>query len=142
MKALRNSKAGTTSSAILFLLFIERLFLDFRYVSLEMEAVDAILPFTAPYMAVAFVILGLWLWALLSAIRDRRTAFLPLLGFNLLGLIFGLATVLILCPTPCSTGAPLADVLDWAMVLIGAGSALSAGLTYVDLGGQVTAGAG
>lgn len=127
---LQSTRTAVTLSTLALLLFLERVILDFRYVSLEMEAVDAIMPFTAPYMVVAFFIFGFWVWALLAAVQGKRGAFITLLVFNLLTVLFGASTVLFLCPTPCQTGAPLADIIDWSMIVIGLAGALSAGTNF------------
>lgn len=127
---IQDTGTAVTLSTVAFLLLLERVFMDFRYVSLEMEAARDIMPFTAPYMAFAFVIFGLWLWALLAAVQKKRRALMGLLVFNLLTLLFGASTLVVLCPMPCQTGAPISDVLDWAMLVIGAISALSAGMAF------------
>ncbi len=119
-------RAAVVLSAAAFLLFLERVFVDFRYVALEMEAVDALMPFTAPYMAVGLVLFGGWLWGLLAAVQGRRGALIALLAFNLLTAVFGAATLLILCPMPCQTAAPLSDIIDWGMLLVGLAAAASA----------------
>lgn len=113
-------------SAVTLLLFLERIFLDFRYVALEMEAVTDIMPFTAPYMAVSFVVFGLWLWGLMAAVRGKRGAFITLLLFNLLALLLAVSTLVYLCPTPCQTGAPLADIIDWSLTVIAVVASVSA----------------
>ena len=125
MNWLQNSRITIGLSTVTFLLFMERVFLDFRFVSLEMEAVDAIMPFTLPYMVAALFIFGGWIVALLFAVEGRRMAFGVLLGFNLLTIVFGLSTLLILCPTPCQTGFPIADTLDWSMLIVGIVAAVS-----------------
>ena len=127
---MQSTGTAVTLSTVAFLLFLERVFMDFRYVSLEMEAAHDIMPFTAPYMAFAFVIFGLWMWALLAAVQKKRRALIGLLVFNLLALLFGVSTLVVLCPMPCQTGAPISDILDWAMLVIGSVSALSAGMAF------------
>lgn len=127
---LRSARIAVVLSAATYVLFVERLFLDFRYVSLEMEAVDAIMPFTAPYMGISLIIFGLWMWGLLAAVQEKRGAFISLLVFNLLALLLGVSTLLFLCPTPCQTGAPLADILDWSMSAIAIAASISAVMVY------------
>lgn len=128
---LQNNRTAVALSAVTFVLFLERLFLDFRYVSLEMEAVNAIMPFTAPYMGISAIIFGLWLWALLAAVQGKRGAYITMIVMNLLAALLGVSTLVYLCPTPCPTGAPLADLLDWPMSVIALAAALSAGLAYI-----------
>jgi hypothetical protein len=130
LTTLQSRRTAVILSALTLLLFMERIFLDFRYVALEMEAVDAVMPFTAPYMGVAFLVIGGWIWGLLAAQNGKRGALITLLLMNLLAVLFGVGTLVFLCPTPCATGAPIADVLDWTMTVVGIAAALSAGLAF------------
>ena len=79
---------------------------------------------------VSFFIFGLWIWALLAAVQAKRGAFIAMLVFNLLALLLGVSTLMFLCPTPCSTGAPLADILDWSMSLVAFVAIVSAGAVF------------
>jgi hypothetical protein len=79
---LQRTGTAVTLSTVTLLLFLERIVLDFRYVSLEFEAVDAIMPFTAPYMLVALVIFGAWIWGLLAAVQGKRGALIVMLVCN------------------------------------------------------------
>lgn len=130
---LQREQAAVVLSVLTLLLFLERIALDFRYVALEMEGVNDIMPFTAPYMAVVFVVFGSWIWGLLAAARGKQGAFLTLLLFNLLGLLFAGSTLLFLCPTPCQTGAPLADILDWSLSVLSIAASVSAVLAFQSL---------
>jgi hypothetical protein len=130
LNRLQNTRTAVVLSAVTNVLFLERVLLDFRYVSLEMEAVDAIMPFTAPYMGISLIIFGAWLWGLLAAVQDKRGAFITLLLCNSLALLLGVSTLAFLCPTPCQTGAPLADVLDWSMSLVALVAIVSAGMVF------------
>lgn len=123
-------KNGTviTLSVVSLLLMLERSFLDFRYVALEMEAVDAIMPFTAPYMVFGFLLFGGWIWALLAAVQGKRGALILLLAFSLLNLVFGLLTITVLCPTPCQTARPITDLLVYAQIVVSLAAVVSAGL--------------
>lgn len=111
MSLLRSERAVFLLSALSLLLFLERVFLDFRYVALEMEAIQAYMPFTLPYMGMTFVFFGGWIWALLAAARHWRAARIPLLGFNAMGIVFAVSTLTTLCPMPCQTAWPITDVL-------------------------------
>lgn len=127
---MQSTRTAILLSAATYVLFLERLFLDFRYVALEMEAVDAIMPFTAPYMGISLIIFGGWLWALLTAVQGKRGVFILMLVFNLLALLLGVSTLLFLCPTPCATGAPLADILDWTLSAVALLAAISARMAF------------
>jgi len=129
MKAIfQNKGTAVTLSVFSLLLFLERILLDLRYVSLEFEARDAVMPFTAPYMVILFFLFGFWIKALLSGVQGKRAAFLTLSGFHLLNLAFAMATAAVLCPSPCSTAAPITDILTWGTIpvsLAAAGSVLT-----------------
>jgi len=126
MSWLKKSNTVVILSTLSLLLMLERVFLDFRYVALEMEAPNAMMPFTAPYMAFALVIFGGWIWALLGAQRGGRGALIALLAFSLLNLVFGVSTVAVLCPTPCQTAAPITDILVYAQIVVSPAAMLSA----------------
>jgi hypothetical protein len=128
MNWLTKNNTVVTLSTVSLLLMLERVFLDFRYVALEMEAPNAMMPFTAPYMAFAFLIFGSWIWALLAAQQGRRGALIALLALSLLNLVFGVSTVAFLCPTPCQTASPITDILVYAQIVVSLAAMVSAGL--------------
>ena len=130
MNWLKTNGAVVTLSTVSLLLMLERVFLDFRYVALEMEAADAMMPFTAPYMAFAFLLFGGWICALLAAVQRKRGALIVLLAFSLLNLVFGVSTIAILCPTPCQTAAPITDILVYAQIVVSLAAMLSAGVAW------------
>jgi hypothetical protein len=127
---LRSGRAVVLLSTLSLLVMLERIFLDFRYVALEMEAPQAYMPFTAPYMVAAFLIIGGWLLALLAAVQGSRSAPIPLLLFNALGVFFAVSTVAILCPTPCQTAAPISDILIYLQLGISLAAIASIGLSW------------
>lgn len=128
MNWLKKNNTVVMLSTLSLLLMLERVFLDFRYVALEMEAPTATMPFTAPYLAAAFLLFGGWIWSLLGAQRGGRGALVVLLAFSLLNLVFGIATLAILCPTPCQTAAPITDILVYVQIVVSVAAMLSAGL--------------
>lgn len=111
MNLLRTERAIVVLSALSLLVFLERVFLDFRYVALEMEPLLAYMPFTLPYMVAAFVFFGGWVWALLAVTRHWRVARIPLVGFSMMGIVFAVSTMTTLCPMPCQTAWPISDAL-------------------------------
>ena len=125
---LKRTQTAVMLSTLTLLLFLERVFLDFRYVSLEMEGINDLMPFTAPYMAFALLIFGGWIWGLLAAVQGRRGALITLLAFNLLSLVFGVSTAAILCPTPCQTAFPITDILVWLQIVVSLLAVVSAGM--------------
>lgn len=130
MDRMKRSTTVVALSTLSLLLMLERVFVDFRYVALEMEPLDAIMPFTAPYMVIAFLLFGGWIWALLASLRGARVALMALVGFSLLNLVFGLSTVAVLCPTPCQTAWPIADILVYAQLLVSPVAMVSAALAW------------
>lgn len=128
MDWLKKNNTAVMLSTLSLLLMLERVFLDFRYVAMEMEAPRDMMPFTAPYLAFAFLVFGGWIWALLAAQRGGRGALIALLAFSLLNLVFGVSTVAILCPTPCHTAYPITDILVYAQIVISLAAMVSAGL--------------
>jgi hypothetical protein len=130
MDWLKRNRTVVTLSTVSLLLMLERVFLDFRYVALETEAPNAVMPFTAPYMAFAFLLFGGWIWALLAAQRGGRWALIVLVAFSLLNLVFGVSTIAILCPTPCQTAAPITDILVYAQIVVSLAAILSAGAAW------------
>lgn len=137
---LRSSRAVVLLCTLSLLVMLERIFLDFRYVALEMESAQAYMPFTAPYMVCAFLLIGGWIWALLAASKGSRGALVALVAFSALNLFFALSTMAILCPLPCQTASPITDVLVIAEVIISVAAMLSAGLAWWSGRTQLVAG--
>jgi hypothetical protein len=127
---LRANKTTTALSSLSLLLILERIFLDFRYVALEMEAPQAFMPFTLPYMVGAFLLIGGWIWALLAASKGSRAALIALAAFSALNLFFALSTMATLCPLPCQTASPITDILVILELVISVAAILSAGLAW------------
>ena len=129
MTWLRSRQTVIILSLLTFMVMLARIFLDFRYVAVEFEAAEAVMPFTLPYTIVGALIFGGWAGALIGAHDGRRWSMVALLVFALLTLSLGASTVFYLCPTPCtSAGGMLADVTSWGGFALGALSALSLGL--------------
>ncbi len=125
MNLLRSERTIVLLSALSLIVFIERVFLDFRYVALEMEAVQAYMPFTLPYMVAALPFFGGWIWALIAAARHWRAARVALMGYNIMGIVFAVGTMTTLCPLPCQTAWPVSDVLIIVQFVISVFAVLS-----------------
>jgi len=96
--------------------FMGRTFIDYGYVFPEMGVSTAdLLPIT--FGVLAFY--GGWLWALIAAGRENRKGVAILLVYNLLLIIFGVSTFTTLCPSPCRTAWPTAEILMWSNVIVG-----------------------
>ncbi len=99
------------------LAMLARTFLDYQYVYAEM-GMNAVTSGLATLVNLA--IFGGWIYALYaSAARFSRGAMIANLFFNALLLIFGLSTVISLCPSPCPTGWPVGEIIIWSNILIG-----------------------
>jgi hypothetical protein len=99
------------------LAMLARTFLDYQYVyaGLGMDAVTSGLA-----TLVNLALFGGWIYALYAAAAHfSRGAMIANLGFNALLLIFGLSTVITLCPSPCPTGWPIGEIIIWANIAIG-----------------------
>ncbi len=99
------------------LAMLARTFLDYQYVYNE-------LGFSVSMTGIATLInlalFGGWIYALYAATaRFSRGAMIANLVFNALLLIFGLSTVISLCPSPCPTGWPVGEIIIWTNIVIG-----------------------
>jgi hypothetical protein len=130
LKWLSKNNVVATFSTLSILVMLERIFLDFRYVALEMEAPLDIMPFTLPYMAFTFLVLGGWLWALLASVKGCRGALIALIVFNAFNLFFSVITMITLCPLPCGTAAPIGDMLIIAGLVISIAAIISASVSW------------
>jgi hypothetical protein len=71
-------------------------------------------------LVVYATIFGVWAWSLVGvANRHRRSAWVALGLTLLLNVFLGLSTTLALCPTPCQTLWPVAEVWNWATTVSG-----------------------
>lgn len=128
------------------LVMLARTFLDYQYVYPEM-GMDALMSGGATVINLA--IFGGWIYALYAAAaRFSRGGMIANLLFNTLLLVFGLATVVSLCPPPCRTGWPVGQIIIWANILIGVPAVILAGRAVFSpvntgdaKGGQTEAGA-
>lgn len=115
-----------TLSALAFLSFLGRTFLDYQYVMGDF--------FPSPAQAGAGIVvyvllLGGWLWGLLAAARGSRRGWIAALGFTLLLPIgAGISTPLAWCPSPCPTAGGLMEVANWGNLVLGVLAAAATGL--------------
>lgn len=106
-----------TLSLVALLIFMGRTFIDFQYVYVEFfpnpgEAALAIL--------VNMALFGGWFWALLKASHGSRRGLMGALIFDLLFvLLLSVGTLFFYCPSPCDTAWPLAEIINWASLIVG-----------------------
>jgi len=63
---------------------------------------------------------GAWIWALLALSRGSRLGlWLALAAVLILSDLFGVATTVALCPTPCGTVYPVGEIWNWLTTLSG-----------------------
>jgi hypothetical protein len=104
------------------LAFLARSLIDFRYVYPEQipdtaSNTLAILVYTA--------IFGGWIVALGALAAGIRSGAVACLAFAALPILLGLTTAVAFCPMPCSTAAPVGDVLNLVCLALGGLSAVS-----------------
>jgi hypothetical protein len=99
------------------LAMLARTFLDYQYVYGSL----GFTPLTSGLATmINLLIFGGWIYALYaSAARFSRGAMIVNLVFNALLLIFGLSTVISLCPSPCPTGWPVGEIIIWSNIVVG-----------------------
>ena len=119
LKGLQTKNGAVLISVFTFATFIGRVAIDFRYVFNEPEVFPQDLDtMTGTIIFYALLFTG-WLWAHIKVERGSRSAWLWIGIFNGLVVLQAISTTLILCPTPCSTAWPLAEIVNWANFLLG-----------------------
>ena len=96
--------------------FLARTFLDYGFVYQELSLTNATLGVVTLFN-LAFI--GGWIWALVSASHGGRRAMFALLLYDALLVLFGLATLISFCPSPCQTAWPVGEVAIWSNILAG-----------------------
>jgi hypothetical protein len=101
-------------SYIALLAALARTFLDYQYVysGLGFNAMTS-----GGATLINLAMFGGWMYALLTSTRSSRRGMAVNLAFNALMLVFGVSTVVSLCPSPCPTGWPVGEITIWANVL-------------------------
>src|SRR3990170_6814124 len=128
MAWFRSRDGAILLSAVAFLAFIERAFLDWRFVFAEFVP-DTDIATTALAMGFYVAVSGTWLWALAAAARGGRGGIVALLVLSLLLLVgLGIGTLVSFCPSVCQTAWPLGELSNWAGLVIGLLAAAATGL--------------
>ncbi|MEN8377027.1 MAG: hypothetical protein ABFS34_16505 [Gemmatimonadota bacterium] len=103
-------------SLLALLSFLTRTFIDYRFVYLELGLDRDALASTT---LINLVLFGAWIWAIVAASHGGRGGLYALLGFSLLLVAFGVATLVSLCPSPCRTFWPVGEIAIWSNLVIG-----------------------
>jgi hypothetical protein len=109
-------KAAIILSLAALLSLLGRTFLDFRFVY---EEIGLGIAWLALVTVLNLAFFAGWIWALIAASHRSRKALYVLLGFDALLILFGIATLISFCPSPCRTAWPLGEVLIWSNLLFG-----------------------
>ena len=103
-------------SGAALLSFLTRTFIDYRFVYAELNFTNASL-ISVTLFNLAFY--GGWIWALVSASHRRRPAMYILIGYATLLIVYGLATSITWCPSPCQTAWPFGELTIWSNYVLG-----------------------
>ena len=106
--------------------FLARTFIDYRFVYAEINLATGALATVTLFNLLFF---GGWIWALVDASHGRRPAMFALLAYGVLLVVFGVATILSFCPTPCQTFWPVGEIVIWSNVVIGVPAVALAAMT-------------
>jgi hypothetical protein len=115
--------SGSASSAVVLLWvaallsFLARAFIDYRFVYAEVNMGTGSLRLVT-VLQLAFY--GAWIWAIVAASHQSRRAMFVLLAYDVLLVVFGLVTMISLCPSPCRTAWPMGQIAVWSNLIVGA----------------------
>jgi len=118
MKITFNSLNGAvTISVITLLAELWRAFIDFQYEYSDFLNNSK----SGTIVALLYTILfAAWTWALVGTIRGNRTSLITAIIINLLFLIaIPIGTLVVYCPSPCSTLWPIMELANWINLILG-----------------------
>lgn len=115
------SSASTWNTALILSVaslvsFLARTFIDYGFVYQEQNLS------TRSISILTVVILAFiagWVWAIVAASHQSRRGWYALLFYDGLLVLFGVVTLVSLCPSPCRTAWPLGEIVIWSNLLIG-----------------------
>jgi len=111
---MRATSSAWTAALLLsgaaLLSFLTRTFIDYRFVYEEL---------TLGVTVFNLVFYGGWIGAIVAASHAGRRAMYVLLAYNTLLVVFGIFTLVALCPSPCRTAWPVGEIAIWSNLLIG-----------------------
>jgi hypothetical protein len=115
------SSTSTANAAVIIsvaalLSFLTRTFIDYGFVYKEQNfPISSLSLLTVGNL----VFVAGWMWALLAASHASRRAMYTLLVYDAFLVLFGVVTLLSLCPSPCRTAWPLGEIAIWSNLLVG-----------------------
>jgi len=117
---LTSSKGAVLVSILGLLAFVAYAFLVSRYILEELTP-----GVTAAFIetVIVLVIVGVWVWGLLSASADNHTGWIVLLIISLLPTLFTLYDLALYSPIP--SGWPLLQIVVWIAFLTNAAACLA-----------------
>ncbi len=120
------SLSGAITFAVISLLvFLGRTFIDFYFVYGEF---NLSLGMVGGTMLIHVALFGGWIWSFLSAVQGSRRGLIAVFGFNLFFfIVIAVGTLVSFCPSPCTTGWPVAEITIWASLVAGLLAAISLG---------------
>jgi hypothetical protein len=123
-----------TFALIALLVFLGRAFIDFYYVYGEFGLQLGIV---SGAVLIHTLLFGGWIWSLLSAAQASRRGLCSLFGFNsFFFIVMGVGTLVFYCPSPCRSGWPLGEIVNWTSLIVGFVAGISIGYQiwfgYVD----------
>ncbi len=119
-------KAALALSGASLLSFLARTFVDYGSVYRELNLEGGALGFVTLFNLGLF---GGWVWALVAASHESRRAMFVLLGYSVLLVVFGLATSVSLCPSPCQAAWPVGEIAIWSNSVIGIPTTITVALS-------------
>jgi hypothetical protein len=96
--------------------FLARSFIDYGFVYRELYPSTRSI---AVLIVITLAFIAGWIWALLAASHKSRPGMYALLTFGAVVVLHGVATMVVLCPSPCRTAWPIGEVVIWSNLLVG-----------------------
>jgi hypothetical protein len=104
-------------SGLAIVAFLERAFLDWRYVYVDLTPDVAT---TGLALATYVLLVGAWLWALAGVARRSRRGVIAVVCLTAVLLVaMSIGTMSAFCPSPCSTAWPLMEASNWFGLVVG-----------------------
>ncbi len=119
-------KAALILSGASLLSLLAREFVDYAFVYHEIGISTSRFG-TVTLVALAFF--AGWIWALVAASHESRRAMIVLVIYSGILILFGAATMISLCPSPCRTAWPTGEIAIWSNLVIGVPAAIVAVLS-------------
>ena len=103
--------------------FLARTFVDYAFV--YREDMNISMAGFGLITLVNLAFLAGWIWALIAASHQSRRAMTVLTIYNGILILFGVATVIVLCPWPCRTAWPTGQIAIVSNLVVGIPAAIA-----------------